>query len=160
MSRTNIYDVEFKYEDDDPAGYNSAEGLVDGKNVGIAAGGSELSVRRYEMPPGNQLCPYHYEYHEEWLLVLSGELELRTPSGTAPITKGDLICFPAGPDGAHKATATGSEPAHIMMWSSRANPEVAVYPDSDKVGVFTDNPKDNFRFFRKDSNVPYFDGEI
>jgi uncharacterized cupin superfamily protein len=160
MSPANIYNVNFEYEADDPPAYASAEGLIDGKSVGAAAGAQAVSVRVYEMPPGKQLCPYHYEYCEEWLLVISGDLELRTPSGISSITKGDLVCFPAGPDGAHKVTTTGAEAAHIMMWSPKANPEVAVYPDSDKIGVFTDNPKDHFRFLRSDADVPYFDGEV
>jgi uncharacterized cupin superfamily protein len=159
MNRSNIYDVTFKYEEDDPPSYACAEGFVDGKSVGDAAGARDTSVRLYELPPGKELCPYHYEYSEEWLLVIDGELELRTPSGTSTIAKGDLVGFPAGPDGAHKATCSGAEAAHIMMWSPKANPEVCVYPDSDKIAVFTGNRDDTFRFFRKDADVPYFDGE-
>ena len=37
----------------------------------------------YELPPGQAICPYHYEYgEEEWLLVLDGRPTLRHPEGT------------------------------------------------------------------------------
>src|SRR5947208_9796494 len=102
--------------------------------VGAAAGGEELAVKLFEIPPGESLCPYHYEYVEEWLLVLDGTLVLRMPTGESEIQRGDLLCFPAGPEGAHKLTNRGGEPARILMWSSAREPSVAVYPDSDKVG--------------------------
>jgi uncharacterized cupin superfamily protein len=34
----------------------------------------------YEIPPGNASWPYHFEItEEEWLIVIEGELTLRTP---------------------------------------------------------------------------------
>ena len=44
--------------------------------MGEVAGGKALAVKAYELPPGEAACPYHYEYEEEWLLVLSGEVTL------------------------------------------------------------------------------------
>ena len=36
----------------------------------------------YELPPGQSICPYHYELgDEEWLIVLAGRPTLRTPEG-------------------------------------------------------------------------------
>ena len=46
----------------------------------------------------------------------------------------------------------------VLMFSTRTHPSVAVYPDSDKVGVFTGN-KDDDVMVRKGSRVDYFDGE-
>ncbi|HUE25203.1 MAG TPA: hypothetical protein VMP89_00400, partial [Solirubrobacteraceae bacterium] len=76
MPRPNLYDAQFEYDDTDPQGYRA--GMA---RVGRDAGGEELSVKLFEIPPGESLCPYHYEYVEEWLLVLDGELQLRLPSG-------------------------------------------------------------------------------
>jgi uncharacterized cupin superfamily protein len=154
MAPPNVFDDQFDYDADDVAGYRSGQ-----LRVGAAAGGTELSVRVYEIPAGESVCPYHYEYVEEWLVVLHGELELRRPDETETVRDGDVVCFPAGPAGAHKVTNPGGANARILMFSSAAVPAVAVYPDSDKVGVWTDTVDDAFMFRRDDGSVPYYDGE-
>jgi hypothetical protein len=45
------------------------------------------------------------------------------------------------------------------MFSSAREPSVAVYPDSDKIGVWTGNPDDDVMLRRSDAGIPYFDGE-
>ena len=59
----------------------------------------------YELDPGESICPYHYEnVEEEWLLVFDG---IRRPSATRTASagsRGDLVCFVDGPEGAHKVT--------------------------------------------------------
>jgi hypothetical protein len=45
------------------------------------------------------------------------------------------------------------------MFSSAHEPAVAVYPDSDKIGVWTLGGAGNAMLHRKDGNVEYFDGE-
>ena len=45
-------------------------------------GAVQMGTSVYELPPGQALCPYHYEYREEeWLLVLEGRPTLRDPDG-------------------------------------------------------------------------------
>ena len=44
------------------------------------------------------------------------------------------------------------------MLSTRRAPAVAVFPDSDKVGVFTDDPGAAV-MVRRSSDVDYWDGE-
>jgi hypothetical protein len=46
------------------------------------------------------------------------------------------------------------------MWSSAAEPAVAVYPDSDKIGVWTPGGTDNVMVRRADGKVGYYDGEV
>jgi hypothetical protein len=46
-----------------------------------------------------------------------------------------------------------------LMFSSAREPAVAVYPDSDKVGVWSGNPDDQLILRRADGNVDYYDGE-
>jgi uncharacterized cupin superfamily protein len=154
MDRANLFSDPYEYDDSDPAGYRS--GMA---RVGERAGGSENIVKAYEMPPGERLCPYHYEFVEEWLLVLEGELELRTPAGTETVARGALVCFPAGPDGAHQLNNRGTETARLLMFSSAREPSVAVYPDSDKIGVWTGRAEDKFMLRRGDGDVDYYDGE-
>jgi uncharacterized cupin superfamily protein len=154
MARPNIFTAPCEFDDADPAGFRG--GVA---RVGQEAGGSEITVKVYELPPGEALCPYHYEYIEEWLAVLAGRLELRIPSGVQTLATGELICFPAGPEGAHRVENRSSEPARLMMWSSSREPAVAVYPDSDKIGVWPGRPEDELLFRRSDGNVNYYDGE-
>ena len=54
----------------------------------------------YDLGPGRSSCPYHYEYEEEWLLVLEGAIVVRVPDGEQMLERGDLVCFPPGPAGA------------------------------------------------------------
>jgi uncharacterized cupin superfamily protein len=146
---------------DDPPGYRGAEVHHAGSNVGKAAGGRQLVVRAFELPPGESLCPYHYEYIEEWLLLLDGELSLRTPEGEESLATGALACFPSGPDGAHKVTTPpgAARPARFVMFSDGREPSVAVYPDSDKIGVWVPGRADNVLIRRPAEDVDYYDGE-
>jgi uncharacterized cupin superfamily protein len=150
----SVYDADFEYDEADPAGYRS--GVA---QVGQAAGGKDLNVKLFEVPPGESLCPYHYEYEEEWLILLDGNVILRTPQGERPLERGAVVCFPPGPDGAHKITNRGSDTARVLMFSSAREPAVAVYPDSDKVGVWPGNPDDTRMFRRSDGGIDYFEGE-
>ena len=65
-----------------------AAGAPDGFRAARLRIGHLLGARRtgaslYEIPPGQAVCPYHYEYgEEEWVLVLEGHPTLRTPDGT------------------------------------------------------------------------------
>jgi uncharacterized cupin superfamily protein len=127
-------------------------------DVSRAVGSEATAMFIYDLPPGGSSCPYHYEYEEEWLLVLDGTLVVRAPDGEQTLERGDLVCFPAGPAGAHKIMNRGESPARMMMFSSTRVPAVSVYPDSDKIGVFTGNKADDL-LVRKTSGVDYWDGE-
>lgn len=154
MKRANIFDAELEYDPDDPEGYRA--GMA---RVGAAAGGTDLQVKLFEIPPGQSVCPYHYEYVEEWLLVLAGEVAVRVPEGEEQVGRGDLVRFDPGPAGAHKVSNRGAETATALMFSSGREPAVAVYPDSDKIGVWPGNPADHVILRRSDGHVGYYEGE-
>ena len=59
-------------------GADAASGRVD---VGRAAGSSATAMFLYELEPGESSSPYHYEYEEEWLLVVDGSVVVRVPDG-------------------------------------------------------------------------------
>ena len=153
MEPVNVFEAQLEY-DDSPEGYRSGRAPV-----GEAAGGKENVVYFYEVPPGEGACPYHYEYTEEWLLMLEGEVSMRTPEGERPLKRGDLVCFPAGPSGAHKIINEGDSLARYVMFSSAREPAVAVYPDSDKIGVWPGGGADSVMLKRRDGSVPYWEGE-
>ena len=74
-------------------------------------GAAETGLSVYELPPGQAICPYHYEYGEdEWLLVLAGRPSVRTPEGTDELEPWDVVFFPKGPDGAHQVMNDADEP--------------------------------------------------
>jgi len=148
----NVYTQEFEYDDADPPGYRC--GMA---RIGALAGGRDTVIKEFEIPPGESLCPYHYEYEEEWLLVLEGVAAVRTPDGEQTLARGALACFPAGPAGAHKVRNPGTERLLALMWSSAREPSVSVYPDSDKMGVWAG--EDHVLLRRSDGHVDYYDGE-
>ena len=101
----NINEPSFSYDGDDPDGYRAGM-----DRFGPAIGASQLGGSVYELPPGQSVCPYHYEYaEEEWLLVLTGVCTVRDPDGEHELRAGDVVCFTTGPDGAHKVTNASDE---------------------------------------------------
>jgi uncharacterized cupin superfamily protein len=154
MQRVNLADQDFEYDDADPQGFRSGMARF-GARLGAECSGASL----YELPPGEALCPYHYEYgEEEWLLVLSGRPTLRHPGGTDELRPLDLLCFVRGPEGAHQIRNDGDDAARVLMWSTVVLPTATVYPDSDKIGIWTGNTEDDV-MVRRSSAVEYFDGE-
>lgn len=67
--------------------------------------------------------------------------------------------FAPGADGAHKVSNRSDATARIVMLSSSREPAVAVYPDSDKIGVWPGDAADNVMLRRADGHVEYYDGE-
>src|ERR687888_137579 len=131
MARFNLFKAKAPKDTTDPDGYHTGMARF-GDRIGARLIGGSL----YELPPGQSVCPYHFEYgDEEWLIVLQGRPTVRRPRGTEKLVPGDVVCFPPGPDGAHKVTNRTKETVRVLMISTRNDPSVAVYPDSDKVGA-------------------------
>jgi uncharacterized cupin superfamily protein len=151
----NLFEAERKQDEGDPAGYE-----VPYARLGPLLGATNLGMTVYEIREGQSICPYHYEYpEEEWLIVLEGRPTLRGPDGETELDPGDTVCFPTGPDGAHKLTNRNPDPALVAMLSTKAKTCVAVYPDSDKVGVWSGDG-DVAMLVPRSAAVDYFHGEI
>jgi uncharacterized cupin superfamily protein len=154
MRRATISDPEFTYDPGDPDGFRS--GML---RLGRQMGAERTGATVYELPPGQSVCPYHYEFgEEEWALVLEGRPSVRAPEGIEQAEPLDLLFFPRGAAGAHQIRNDTDAPVRILMFSDVVHPTATVYPDSDKVGVFTGDPAENL-MFRRSSAVDYFDGE-
>ncbi|MCW2981749.1 MAG: Cupin 2 conserved barrel domain protein [Solirubrobacterales bacterium] len=154
MKRINIGTPEFTWDDSDPEGFRA--GMA---RLGGLLGAKETGISVYELPPGQSICPYHYECgEEEWLLVLSGNPSLRSPGGEERLAPWDVACFPRGPEGAHAVRNDTAETARVLMFSTVVTPTATVYPDSDKVGVWTGD-KETDVVVRRSSRVGYYDGE-
>ena len=151
MRRVNLAAPSFQYDDADPDGFRSGR-----FRVGSLLGAAQMGASLYELPTGQALCPYHYEYgEEEWLLVLQGRPLIRRPNGTEQLEPWDAVCFPPGPEGAHQVLNHTGETVRVLMWSTVIHPAATVYPDSDKVGVWTGNPADDV-IVKRASRVDYW----
>ncbi len=155
MERFNLNAASPEYDESDPEGYR---GGMD--RFGPKIGAKLLGGSVYELPTGQSICPYHYEYpEEEWLIVLAGRVIVRTPEGEEEMGAMEVVCFPTGPSGAHKVTNREAETARVIMLSTKPDVSVAFYPDSGKMLANTGNPDDRL-MVRRESAVDYFDGEV
>jgi uncharacterized cupin superfamily protein len=152
--RVNIASPEFSTTPDDPDGFRSR-----GMRIGPQVGASTTGMSVYELPPGQAICPYHYENpEEEWLLVLEGRPTLRHPGGEDVLEPWDVVFFPSGPAGAHAVRNDTESPTRVLMFSDRSNVAASVYPDSNKIAIWAGNEHDNL-IVRRSSGVGYWDGE-
>jgi uncharacterized cupin superfamily protein len=144
----------FEYDPDDPEGFRAGMFRF-GSSMGAVATGATL----YELPPGQSICPYHYEYgEEEWLLVVAGRASVRTPSGVETVEPLRMVFFPTGPEGAHQVSNDTEETVRVLMWSQVVLPTATAYPDSGKVGVYTGDSGEDLIARRTDA-VDYYEGE-
>ena len=129
--------------------------------VGRAIGAEKLGASVYELEPGERSFPYHYEYgNEEWLIVVAGHPTLRDPEGEHVLEPGDVVCFREGPDGAHQMRNDAVGVVRFLILSTKVSPDMAIYPDSNKVGVWSGKEDvDPGRLFLLADEVDYWDGE-
>jgi uncharacterized cupin superfamily protein len=153
----NVHGAAVEANPEAPAGYHAR-----GARLGPTLGAEKLGATVYELDPGESICPYHYENaEEEWLLVLTGSPTLRDPDGEHELESGDLVCFLAGPTGAHKVTNRSDAVARVVMLSTIPKSigefqlSVTVYPDSEKVGVWPPGGR-----YRLTESLDYWDGEV
>lgn len=154
METFNIFAgaTELGPEGDEPAGYDCRA-----TRVGPKIGASRMGMSIYDLPPGQAICPYHFEWSDkEWLLVVAGRPTLRTPEGERELEPGDVVCFPEGPDGAHLVRNAGEGDVRVALLSTKSPIGVAEYPDSDKVGVWVDG---THYMLRRSAHLDYWDGE-
>ena len=148
-------------------GGNGERFVFEHKRPGAAAGGRQLGCSLYRLPPGKAAFPAHLHHaNEEAIYVLSGQGTLRIGDSEYPVAAGDYVALPAGPSDAHQMRNTSADPLEYLCLSTMITPEVAEYPDSDKVGVMSfGSPTDKqpqprlLKLFKGDSGVGYYDGE-
>lgn len=124
-----------------------------GRGVGGPLGAELLGCGLYDLPPGEQLWPYHYHLgNEEWAVVVAGAPTVRTPDGERELRPGDIVAFPEGEDGAHTFLNHSGEDARVALFSTLNRPTLPVYPDSGKVSA-------KGKCFRLEDAVDYWEGE-
>jgi uncharacterized cupin superfamily protein len=128
----NLLELELSVDEDAPPGHRFGDRSVTGQ-VGAAATG--MSV--YGLEPGQATWPYHFEFvNEEWLIVIHGELTLRTPDGERVLRAGDVAAFRAGASGAHAVRNHGNAPARFAMPSTQSSyGDATIYPDAGTFAI-------------------------
>ena len=100
-------------------------------------GASRLGMSVYDLPPGEAIGPYHFEWtDEEWLIVLAGKVAVRSPAGEQALAPGDVVCFPTGPDGAHQVRNASDVDARVAIVSTQNEFGIVEYPEDNKVGIW------------------------
>ena len=76
------------------------------------------------------------------------------------------MALPVGKRGAHVVTNTSRTPLRYLCFSTMIEPEIAVYPDSGKYGLFAGaapgSPSDKFslhKFIRRVAEADYWEDE-
>jgi uncharacterized cupin superfamily protein len=106
------------------------------RSLGHAAGATKIGCTHYEVPPGKTAFPFHYHcVNDEALYVLEGEGTLRMGDAKVAIRAGDWINVPTGPAHAHQLINSGTTTLKYLCMSTLSSAEIAVYPDSKKVGA-------------------------
>jgi uncharacterized cupin superfamily protein len=137
------------------------------KTLSLKAGGSRLGCSLYEVPPGAGAWPLHYHFaNEEAIYVLQGQGTLRGKESKTPLRAGDYVVLPAGPEGTHQVVNDSAAPLTFLCLSTMQHPDVAVYPESGKLGVFAGSapgqmPDAAFPriYLPLDRKVAYWEGE-
>jgi uncharacterized cupin superfamily protein len=130
--------------------------------VGHQVGSERLGMSQWEVPPGQAAYPYHLHLmEEELLIVLEGAPALRTPDGWRDLAEGEIVLFPRGEQGAHQLVNRTDATVRFVAISTHGDPDVVIYPDSDKVGVAERRSRGGGlrEFFRRSAAVDYYDGE-
>jgi uncharacterized cupin superfamily protein len=128
------------------------------KRLAAAAGGKGLGVSWFELQPGKKAFPFHFHLaNDEAVFVLEGEGVLRLGDEEHLLHAGDYVAFSPGPPG-HQIVNRSQAPLRYLAISTMREPEVAVYPDSDKVGVLA-RGHGVMSVHRRGDGVDYYEGE-
>jgi uncharacterized cupin superfamily protein len=125
--------------EDDVQVYETDQGSFTSRRrlLGLATGARLLGCSLYELPPGRRSFPYHWHAaNEEALYILEGEGMLRLGGREVPIRAGCYAALRTGEDGAHQVLNTSTTTLRYLCFSTMIEPDVAHYPDSEKLAVF------------------------
>jgi uncharacterized cupin superfamily protein len=134
----------------------------DRARVGRQAGCERLGASVWSIPAGEAAYPYHFHLGEEELLfVLAGRPSLRTPGGWRELEEGEIVAFRIGEQGAHQLVNRTGDEVRVLAISTVGAPDIVLYPESDKVGVFERRPEGGglHTLFRTGDAVDYWEGE-
>jgi uncharacterized cupin superfamily protein len=107
------------------------------KKLAAATGGREIGASLYRVPPGARPWPRHFHTaNEEAIYVLAGEGAIALGDAVVPLRAGDYVALPVGAAHAHQIRNDSAGDLVFLCVSTMREPDVVVYPDSNKIGVF------------------------
>ena len=133
-----------------------------GSRLGSDTAAEKLGASVDIVAPGMRSCPYHFHHaQEELFVILAGSGTLRVAGEMLPMRTGDVIFIPAGPAYPHQLINTSDAPLQYLSVSTREQPEVVEYPDSDKFLVRAEqNGARTFELLQRNGeSLDYWDGE-
>ena len=136
------------------------------RRLGAAAGGEKLGCSLIELAPGKAGFPAHAHFaNEEAVFVLEGEGVLRCGTEDQVLRAGDYAALKVGLP-AHRIDNRGPAPLRYLAISTMIEPEVVVYPDSNKVAAMAGSPPGGdpskrpvFDLYLRSGQVGYWEGE-
>jgi uncharacterized cupin superfamily protein len=156
MPNPNIYDPDFDELRNTIDGFHAQRA-----RLGYQLGTERLGLSLWSVPAGQVAYPYHFHLAEEEVLVLlEGDLALRTPTGWERVRRGDVVRFPVGEEGAHQLVNDGATAARLLAISTHGQPDVVIYPDEGKIAAAERNPDGQGLkiHFKLDDAVDYDEG--
>ena len=142
----------------------------DARFAQIAAplGATKLGCNLTVVPPGKKAWPHHVHHaNDEMFVILAGEGTLRFGAERHAVRAGDVIVCPAGnTERAHQIITTSGAELRYHSISTKILPEIAEYPDSQKVGALSmatapgeSSPRPFRLMGRLADSLDYYDGE-
>jgi uncharacterized cupin superfamily protein len=118
------------------------------RQIGAAAGLSQVGVNLLELPPGAWSSQRHWHSHnDEFIHVVAGEVVLITNAGEELLRAGDCAGFKAGDDDGHHLINRSQALAVVLEIGPSSPDDVCWYSDIDLQAR-------GFRYLHKDGS-PY-----
>jgi len=136
-------------------------------DLGQPLGLEGIGCRYFEVKPGRRAFPFHNHLgNDELFIVTEGKGIYRYGDKTIEISAGSVCGAPrGGREGAHQIINNSDEVLKYLAISTKNDPDICEYPDSDKILAFSIKPGKDFESaYMKyiglmENQVNYFHGE-
>lgn len=98
--------------------------------------GKQLGCSMYRVPPGKTAWPAHHHLaNEEAIYILEGHGALTINATTHSVRAGHYIALTVGQT--HQLlNSSDTETMLYLCFSTMKEPDITIYPDSNKIGIF------------------------
>lgn len=151
-------------DDIDWTEYDEGDSAFRRKELSNATDAEQLGCSLYELDPGDRSWPYHYHTaNEEAVYVLAGTGLLRGDDGEYALREGEFVALPADESGGHQIVNDGESVLRYLMVSTMTEPDVTIYPEMEKFGVYVGSPPGGREertfagYYPIDADVDYWD---